>query len=282
MTNLAFFIVMLLSLKQAPQKNFIQGEPSNITVYSHVAVYNVGYQSDSTDPSIKNDTMALLLNNKTSVFGAYGNLNIDTAKYLDRKRGGKKYRFHLTPGPNYHIEYRIFKENASIITYDEIAVIESPLFMYKENKSNLHWSILEDTATISGYRCQKATCDFGNRKWNAWFAIDIPISDGPYKFCGLPGLIIKVNDSQNYWSFTLTSFENKSYKYYEEIIRNKDAVSTNKDKFLSLLKSSYDNGFEMEQQYGLKFLNKIEEQKQEYRDRALKENNWIEKKNSKK
>jgi GLPGLI family protein len=226
--------------------------------------------------------MALLLNDKSSVFGAYGNLNVDTAKYLDRKRGGKKYRFHLTPGPNYDIRYRIFKENASIITYDEIAVVISPIFMYKENKSDLRWSILDDTATISGYKCQKATCDFGNRKWNAWFTMDIPISDGPYKFCGLPGLIVKVNDRQNYWDFTLTSFENKPYEYYEETIRNKDAVSTNKDKFLNLLKSSYDNGFEMEQQYGLTFLNKIEEQKQYYRERAVKENNWIEKRSLKK
>lgn len=273
---------MLLSLKQTPQKNSIQGDSSDSAIYTHVAIYNLHYQSDSTTSLAKNDTMALLLSNKSSVFGAYGNLNVDTAKYLDRKRGGKKYRFKLTPGPNYYIKYRIFKENASIITYDEIAVVESPIFMYKENKSDLHWSILEDTATISGYRCQKATCYFGNRRWNAWFAMDIPISDGPYKFCGLPGLIIKINDSQDYWDFTLTTFENKPYKYYEEIIRNKDAVSTNKDKFLSVLKSSYDNGFEMEQQYGLKFLNKIEEQKQYYRDRAVRENNWIEKRSSKK
>ena len=59
---------------------------------------------------------------------------------------------------------------------------------------NLKWNILADFTSILGYDVQKATTEFGGRKWIAWFAKEIPIQSGPYKFFGLPGLILKIED----------------------------------------------------------------------------------------
>jgi GLPGLI family protein len=43
---------------------------------------------------------------------------------------------------------------------------------------------------------QKAT-NFGGRLWIiAWFNLEIPINEGPYKFRGLSGLIFEIGDSQ--------------------------------------------------------------------------------------
>mgnify|MGYP003613018769 CR=1 FL=1 len=42
----------------------------------------------------------------------------------------------------------------------------------------------------------------------AWFTTDLPYQDGPYKFTGLPGLIVKVEDAQGEYSFDLM----KNYK----------------------------------------------------------------------
>ena len=39
------------------------------------------------------------------------------------------------------------------------------------------------------------------RNWIAWYTTDIPIQDGPYKFNGLPGLILKINDETGSHSF---------------------------------------------------------------------------------
>ena len=64
-----------------------------------------------------------------------------------------------------------------------------------------------DTATISGYKAQKATTDFGGRSWVAWFTPEVPYNDGPYKFRGLPGLIVKVHDTRNHYVFKLLSIE---------------------------------------------------------------------------
>lgn len=65
------------------------------------------------------------------------------------------------------------------------------------------WKILPDKQKIGEYNTQKATLDFGGRSWLAWFTTDIPIQDGPYKFYGLPGLIVKIEDTTGSHMMTL-------------------------------------------------------------------------------
>ena len=52
------------------------------------------------------------------------------------------------------------------------------------------WTLTQDTLTLLGYRCTRATTQFKGRQWSAWYTTDIPVSEGPWKLCGLPGLII--------------------------------------------------------------------------------------------
>jgi GLPGLI family protein len=50
---------------------------------------------------------------------------------------------------------------------------------------------------ILSYLCQKATATFRGRDYIAWFTMNIPIDNGPWKFGGLPGLILKIMDTKN-------------------------------------------------------------------------------------
>ncbi len=59
----------------------------------------------------------------------------------------------------------------------------------------MDWKILPDKKKIDKFEVQKATLDFGGRTWTAWFSQDFPFQDGPYKFRGLPGLILEMEDS---------------------------------------------------------------------------------------
>ena len=70
-----------------------------------------------------------------------------------------------------------------------------------KNENPLSWKILPDKKTISKFEVQKATIDFGGRTWTAWFTQEIPFQDGPYKFHGLPGLILEMEDSTGTQSF---------------------------------------------------------------------------------
>ena len=39
----------------------------------------------------------------------------------------------------------------------------------------------------------------------AWFALDLPISIGPNKYCGLPGMILEINEANGAVVYTATS-----------------------------------------------------------------------------
>ena len=63
--------------------------------------------------------------------------------------------------------------------------------------SKMNWEILPEISVIKGFKVQKATTNFGGRKWIAWFTNEVQIQDGPYKFCNLPGLILNVEDEKS-------------------------------------------------------------------------------------
>lgn len=76
-------------------------------------------------------------------------------------------------------------------------------------KLNFNWQVDNSTKlTILGFNCTKATCNFAGRDYEAWFTTEIPISDGPYKFNGLPGLIVKIADSKGEHIFELQEVKN--------------------------------------------------------------------------
>jgi GLPGLI family protein len=84
-----------------------------------------------------------------------------------------------------------------------ITIIDNPsgLFRCEDPVGTLKWEITQDTATIFDTSCQKAKVRFRGRDYVAWFAPEIPINDGPWKFFGLPGLIIRINDTAGLISF---------------------------------------------------------------------------------
>lgn len=69
------------------------------------------------------------------------------------------------------------------------------------------WSLTDETATVLGHKCQKATCHWRGRDFVAWFASDIPIRRGPWLFGGLPGLILKVYDKDRHYTFEAVSIK---------------------------------------------------------------------------
>ena len=87
--------------------------------------------------------------------------------------------------------YKNYPQGKTTIT--ESIVLDC--YQYEEDLHLQEWTLHEESAkTILGHECQKATCTFRGREWTAWFALDVPISDGPWKFGGLPGLIMEAYD----------------------------------------------------------------------------------------
>ncbi len=137
----------------------------------------------------------------------------------------------------YHFKYRIYKKhaNGSIITTDYVFLAGA--FKYEENRSCFNWDITLETDTINGYFSQKAICDFGGRRWEAWFTPEIPYSDGPYKFCGLPGLILRIADVERHYEFTMISIEIPQSGTMVEYYDRDNYILTTKKEFFKV----YDN-----------------------------------------
>lgn len=83
---------------------------------------------------------------------------------------------------------------------------------YTEPYPLMKWSLVNERQTILGHRCQKATCHFRGRDFVAWFAADVPIKGGPWKFGGLPGCILKVYDVQRLYVWEAVAIERGTYK----------------------------------------------------------------------
>lgn len=87
----------------------------------------------------------------------------------------------------------------------QLAYTESPKF---------DWKVFNEKSKVGDYKVQKATTKFGGRNWTAWFDADIPFQDGPYKFSGLPGLIVKIEDDAKNYSWELKG--NKKIENFTE------------------------------------------------------------------
>lgn len=98
-------------------------------------------------------------------------------------------------------EYFITKEipEQKVYYHDKVAAKQ----IYYQEDRPVKWEITNETGKQNGYPAQKAVANFGGRVWTAWFTKDIAISDGPYKFSGLPGLIVKLEDDKGDYKFDL-------------------------------------------------------------------------------
>lgn len=64
------------------------------------------------------------------------------------------------------------------------------------------WSLVPDsTAEIMGYPCRLAVAEYKGRAWSAWYTDDVPLSYGPWKLMGLPGLVLRAYDAERHYVF---------------------------------------------------------------------------------
>jgi len=86
---------------------------------------------------------------------------------------------------------------------------------YTEPYPLQQWTMGTETQDILGHRCQKATCHWRGRDFVAWFAPDIPVKAGPWKFGGLPGLILKLQDTAGVYRFEAVQISSKPYPIFK-------------------------------------------------------------------
>lgn len=83
-------------------------------------------------------------------------------------------------------------------------------FRYEEDMPALDWELTDSVTNVLGYECQSAKCSFRGREWTAFYTEDIPLSEGPWKLHGLPGLIMRASDENGHYTFECIGIKSKA------------------------------------------------------------------------
>ena len=130
------------------------------------------------------------------------------AKYKEMTRGaylsGK-----IDDIPRRDGSYYIFKSMTDgKMRYYDVNGVEK--YCYEEKIPQIEWELTDSTKSILGYECQMATGNLHGRRWKVWFTTDLPVMNGPWKFSGLPGLILEATDNSGLYNFTATGIQQTS------------------------------------------------------------------------
>ena len=174
------------------------------------------------------DTLAyrFIYDVQARAFEKYTKMNTDEHR-LDIGKSGITHYYSYWQSQFFHITDSIYRCGGSIQDYERVRhekgiepsdflyfifknypqrgqqTVDYPyyeLFEYQEPMGQ-DWDFVEGDTIILEHPCQKAICQYHGRTWTAFYATDIPISDGPWKLCGLPGLILRAYDHSNSFIF---------------------------------------------------------------------------------
>ena len=184
--------------------------------------YELTYKLDSTDlESSKSEIMWLFANNDSSLFISRGAALKDSIKknVIAAEIGSEKWRSKMEAAKT-EFEYQIFKNKAENKIGYGIKLLSDKLY-YSNFLDQIKWEIQSDAKKIAGYQVQRATSSFAGRDYIAWFTPEIPLTDGPYKFAGLPGLILELQDTEAEYVFKFAGFEELANPLEYEIFPEK-------------------------------------------------------------
>jgi len=149
---------------------------------------------------------------------------------------GNKYEMNFFDGTT----EKIYKNRVT----GEVTIIDRMSnndYRCNDSIGTFQWEITSDTAIVLNYVCQKAKLHFRGRDYEVWFSPDIPINDGPWKFMGLPGLILKVNDTNGLIAFNCIGLQHLETPVPIEIPKMKYLKCNRKE----LIKLAKDRGESM-------------------------------------
>ncbi len=208
MAKYVLFFLIFAQFHLAQNKRFI---------YEYKSIKDSTKQADVSTEEFYLDT-----NNSGSVFYSYYSFKKDS---ISTEQG---YRAA-------NLSDKVLKTYPDFIT-SLFKMIDTDMFQSPDDRK-LDWQILPETIQIETWKAQKATTNFAGRRWIAWFSTEIPINDGPYKFRGLPGLIIKIEDESRSHIYMLKSIININSKDINILQYGSKAIRVSREDFAKAFKS---------------------------------------------
>ncbi len=253
--------------------------------------YEYNFQTDSTDVETKmSELMVLDVDKKGSKYYSeyvFQNDSIMDAQFK-KNMAAHSDDSALLSAKQGVVAYKILKSYPSF-KINQIITLDMTLYNVNQ-QIKWDWKILPDQEIIGEWNVQKAETDFAGRKWIAWFSTEIPLQDGPYKFYGLPGLIIKIEDQAGFHKMELKGIRNNvverdilSFEFEKPIDLNYKKYQTayknyRKDPMANLKKKAQDGQFYVTDDAGNRLDNAdyLKSQEKAMMERMKKNNNILE------
>ncbi|MUP44742.1 GLPGLI family protein [Gramella sp. BOM4] len=198
--KLNLFILFLLNLVFIPLHSQEHELEYKIT-------YQLTYKPDSTQTENRTETMWLFSGTEASLFLSAGQALKDSLKQnANLAMIGSQQWKEKTKATKTDFDFRIYKDREKGMLHHAEKIFQDKLF-YTQPLSQISWNMEQESKELFGYLAQKATTSFAGREYIAWFTPEIPITDGPYKFSGLPGLILQLEDAAQDYIFSFTGLE---------------------------------------------------------------------------
>ena len=171
--------------------------------------YLVSCINDTVEGKVLTDTFRLRFNDSKALFYRVDDFISDSTKLNDADAWARDVNKTLTrkkrndkTGMCYYILTDL--QGKTYVYKDRIG---TNAFRYTDSLPNFNWKILPEQKTIAGHKCAKAVGKYMGRTYEAWYATDIPERLGPWKFNGLPGLVMAVYDTRRQYTFTFIDMQ---------------------------------------------------------------------------
>ena len=191
--------------------------------------YLTQFLIDTTDINTKKEEITgLWIGKNTSVFKSdqkakYDSLTKESARQSFQNPVNGKVILDFSKIRKAYFIPEVFKNGSKLEIFDKVLNVT---YAY-ESDQKINWTLVNETKIISTYKCRKAIGRYRNKNITAWYTEEIPISEGPYAFKGLPGLVVEAYDDKDFFHFTLVRLKNIS----EPIAPIRNMISTDYQKF---------------------------------------------------
>lgn len=207
--------------------------------FTYRLTYVLDYKTDSTNINYtQQDIFYLYVNNRESKFVAKTKIQKDSIINQLIKDNNFATGLSMTNKPKVKNEYIIYNKDDEKLFIETIGTNN---FGYKINELPI-WNITNKKQKIEKFNCKEAIAkNYVGRNWTALFDNSHDLNVGPYKFSNLPGLVVKVYDDKNDYTFTLHKIEKITYTSAKS--NEKYNLLDNREQILKLKRDLLENPF---------------------------------------
>ena len=183
----------------------------------------------------------------SSEASTYKNKKIEQTEEVDMAQGEQRLRMRFMRSRENDMTYKNLSEKTSVEQRD----LMGKTFLIEDSVANIPWKITGEKKMLNEYLCMEAsTMEDDTVQVIAWFTPQIPVSTGPGKYGGLPGMILEmdIDEGQRIYQVTEINLREIDESLLEKPTKGKKVT---REEFNEIRKEKME---EMREQHGGRYM----------------------------